>query len=82
MVVHVTIILVIPITTPTALISIPVINAKCGGLSNPSTPNVSCHRKSVGPATREIAYSIINNLKDVEKDFVPRSLFLINKVSN
>jgi hypothetical protein len=74
-----TIILVIPKTTPTALISIPVINVKCGGLSNPSTPNVSCHRKSDGPATREIADPIINNLKDVKKDLVSRFLFLIKK---
>jgi hypothetical protein len=76
------IILVIPVTAPTAFMSIPVINIKCGGLSNPSIPNVSCQRKSDGPATTEIADPIIINLKDEKKDFVLRSLFLIKVPAN
>ena len=60
-----TTILASPTTTATEFINIPVINAKCGGLSNPSTPNVSCHRKSDGPATTDIAVPIIRSLNAV-----------------
>ena len=74
-----TVILASPTATATAFMSIPVINAKCEGLSNPSTPKVSCQRKSDGPATKETADPIMSSLNAVTKDFFLSSLFLNNK---
>ena len=70
-----------PKTVPTEFISIPVINAKCGGLNSPSTPKVSCQRKSDGPATKEIVDPIIRSFNEVATVLSLREVFLINKIT-
>jgi hypothetical protein len=37
---------------PMLVSTIPVINTRCGGLSNPSNPKFECHTKSTGPAVK------------------------------
>jgi hypothetical protein len=44
----------------------PVINIRCVGLRNPSTPNTSCQIKSLGPEVIDNADPIISNLKENE----------------
>jgi hypothetical protein len=65
-------------TVPIELTSIPVINNKCVGLRNPSTPNTSCHIKSLGPEIIDNADPIIRNLKERERGSFRISQFLIN----
>ena len=71
-------ILASPRTTAIEFISIPVINAKCGGLSKPSTPKASCQRKSDGPAANDTIDPIIRSLNPVANDILLISLFLIS----
>ena len=52
------------LATAKVLINIPVINIRCVGLRNPSTPKVWCQIKSLGPDIIDIIDPIMSNLND------------------